>query len=75
MDANDTIKGMMSVFNDETIKKMVRDHKTLQDTGVLPEGLYKNLTTRICELYGQTYDLRLGEMWLQKEVFTRFLNA
>ena len=73
-DANDRIKALMNGYSDITIKAIILEYQQLQNTGLLPAetSLYKELTKRICDLYGVAYNLRMGESWLTQEVFRRF---
>jgi len=75
MDVNKQIDSIMEVFSDEIIKNLIKEHKQLSDTGLLPpDSPYRLLTETICGLYGITFNLKMGETWLQNEVFKRFLN-
>lgn len=73
-DANDKIKELVQGYSDVTIKEIITEYQLLQETGLLPQGtsLYRELTKKICGLYGIAYNLRMGESWLVQEVFRRF---
>jgi ATP-dependent helicase/DNAse subunit B len=74
MDVNTRINSMMESFTDNHIKNLIREHNQLDNTGVLPpDSEYRLLSKTICELYGIPFNLKMGETWLQTEVFKRFL--
>lgn len=73
--SSEQINTMMEVFTEDQIKQLIKEHKQLSDTGFLPpDSSYRLLTETICNIYDIQFNLKMGEMWLQNEVFKRFLN-
>jgi Mg/Co/Ni transporter MgtE len=75
MNPNDQISALLESMSDDDIKKLISDFTDLQKVGVLPVlSPFRDLTIKVCNLYNVDYNLKIGESWLQNEVFRRFLN-
>lgn len=74
MNPNEQITQLLASFTDDELKKIVSDFADLQKIGVLPVvSPFRDLTIKVCNAYNLPYDIKLGESWLQNEVFRRFL--
>lgn len=74
MDVNNEINLIMESFSNAQIKNLIKEFNQLKDTGSLPpDSTYRKLSETICEMYSINFNLKMGESWLQNEIFKRYL--